>query len=465
MYNYQKWTAGKSSSKLSFKCVIYSFVIADSSNTKMAVKHKVVDCVDQKGADRLSMLLRILENINSENGMQGREGALYCERIVASLGTLVIPQDMEDYMKFMKDIETIQGLLANMCSSNEERIFTTLKAFYNDISNPNKQVQPTVCIVLQLIKSTFIPTAVKWILHSGYSEQNHEQALTTLCNFLTRWTVTPNLGTLVYYFMEGLEAEQHYDILVEVTLRHIEQLFRLLILPDQRRNVGRVVEYMLIKNQQSPEAFHKIIPYVGTVLTSLSKENSASSQQYLQMIVNLCVALMEHFPGFPRYYDSLKRSLEPFNHWRNYTLSLNCKSWSDDAEVLSSAFINKGKVGLNNLGNTCYMNSVLQALFMTKVFRNELLLSGKDAVPLLSKLQVLFALLQHSKRPALSPADILTLARPPGFQPGHQHDSSEFLGYLLDVLHEQERTIYQGEQATASAAGKVWFLCLLFVLR
>jgi ubiquitin carboxyl-terminal hydrolase 35/38 len=92
------------------------------------------------------------------------------------------------------------------------------------------------------------------------------------------------------------------------------------------------------------------------------------------------------------------------------------------------------------LGNTCYMNSVLQALFMTKPFRNEILLYDKDMTPLLSKLQTLFALLQHSKRYSMSPNDILNLARPPGFLPGHQHDSSEFLGYLLDVLHEQEKT-------------------------
>lgn len=416
----------------------------------MAVKHKVVDCVDTKPDCRLTVLLRALQSINSQHGLQGIEVGKVCENIVSSLGTLPLPTDAEEYLKFMANINSVQEILANTCCSNEELILITLKAFYNDISNPNKQVQPTMAVVLQLIEAEFIPTAVKWILHSGYSEQNLEQALMTLCSWLSKWTMTPNLGVLVLHFMQGLETEQHYDILVEVTLSHVEQLFKLLILQQHRKNVGPVIQHMLSKVQHSPDAFHKIIPHVGTVVKYLEKEGTESSLVYLQTIVNLCMALMEHFPGYPGLYEPLKRVLEPYNPAVNYSETLKCRSWTDGMHSVINVYCNKGKVGLNNLGNTCYMNSVLQALFMTKLFRNDLLISNNDAVPLLSKLQVLFALLQHSRRPALSPADILTLARPPGFQPGHQHDSSEFLGYLLDVLHEQERTVGQTVQTTVT---------------
>lgn len=96
------------------------------------------------------------------------------------------------------------------------------------------QVQPTMSVVLQLISVDFIPKAVKWILHSGYSEQNLEQALMTLCDWLSHWTLTPNLGVLVLCFMEGLESERHYDILVEVTMAYVERLFKLTILPEHR---------------------------------------------------------------------------------------------------------------------------------------------------------------------------------------------------------------------------------------
>lgn len=419
----------------------------------MAVKHKMVDCVEAKANDRLTILLRALQSINFEQGLQFNEVAKACEKIVSSLGTLPLPTDMQEYLKFMSDMNSVQKFLANTCCSNEKLIFTTLKAFYNDISNPEKEVQPTMAVILQLIHSDSIPNAVKWILDSGYTEQSLEQALMTLCKWLTRWTLTPNLGILVFHFVKGLEAERHYEILVEVTLSYIEQLFQLLILPEHRKNVGPVVQYMLSKNQHSPESFHKVIPHVGKVLTSLSRENPESSNLYLETIVNLCMALMEHFPGYPHLYDPLRQSLEPFNPAKNYSETLNCKSWSDGIHSVITLCSSTSKVGLNNLGNTCYMNSVLQALFMTKLFRNDLLLSNKDAVPLLSKLQVLFALLQYSKRSALSPSDILALARPPGFQPGQQHDSSEFLGYLLDILHEQEWIVcsseHSGEGATS----------------
>jgi ubiquitin carboxyl-terminal hydrolase 35/38 len=60
-------------------------------------------------------------------------------------------------------------------------------------------------------------------------------------------------------------------------------------------------------------------------------------------------------------------------------------------------------------------------------FCSAVLDSDVQSQPLLSKLQALFALLLHSRRQSISPAKLLAVAKPPGFQPGYQQDSSEFL--------------------------------------
>lgn len=57
---------------------------------------------------------------------------------------------------------------------------------------------------------------------------------------------------------------------------------------------------------------------------------------------------------------------------------------------------------------------------------------------LLLKVQQQIALMHHSMRYELTPTRVLKATRPPGFTPGLQQDSSEFLGYLLDLLHEHE---------------------------
>lgn len=60
-------------------------------------------------------------------------------------------------------------------------------------------------------------------------------------------------------------------------------------------------------------------------------------------------------------------------------------------------------------------------------------------------IQQLISLLLYSIRPELVPHDVL-MNRPPNFRNGHQQDSFEYLGFLLDHLHEEDKNHLTNER-------------------
>lgn len=88
----------------------------------------------------------------------------------------------------------------------------------------------------------------------------------------------------------------------------------------------------------------------------------------------------------------------------------------------------KHQKGLKNLRNTCYINSALQALFMTKEFSRELLMTNELNTEDV-QIQKIFALLLGSERKRLNFRFAIDSIRP-------QKDATKYMIYLLAKLPE-----------------------------
>ncbi|KPV75370.1 uncharacterized protein RHOBADRAFT_36223 [Rhodotorula graminis WP1] len=108
-----------------------------------------------------------------------------------------------------------------------------------------------------------------------------------------------------------------------------------------------------------------------------------------------------------------------------------------------------GISGLKNLGNTCYMNSTIQCLsaavpfaryFTGGTYRkdinvyNPLGTKGALANAVAELIRALWAQQYHFLSPVTFRENICRVA--PQFRGSEQHDAQEFLGFLLDGLHE-----------------------------
>ncbi|RWS06600.1 ubiquitin specific protease 2-like protein [Dinothrombium tinctorium] len=93
--------------------------------------------------------------------------------------------------------------------------------------------------------------------------------------------------------------------------------------------------------------------------------------------------------------------------------------------------------GLTNLGNTCYMNSVLQALYATQVFRNYVIKNQRYS--LMSALSNLFQEMDAPENTTLAPSVFRShfTRYQPKFRGYDQQDAQEFLRYLITGLHEE----------------------------
>uniref|UniRef100_A0A146X4K3 Ubiquitin carboxyl-terminal hydrolase 38 n=1 Tax=Fundulus heteroclitus TaxID=8078 RepID=A0A146X4K3_FUNHE len=388
-----------------------------------------------------------------------KSGVLFCQQLVRTISCFqCFASEERELREYVGQVTKVGTLLQNIWKAEPATLLPSLQEVFAIISSTDPSFDPSIALasLVQHIPVQMITVLIK----SLTTDQNVRDASMTkaLCRMIDwlSWPLAQHVDTWVIALLKGLAAVQKFTILIDVTLLKIELVFSRLWYPIVRQGALAVLSHMLLSFQHSPEAFHLVVPHVVPLVHSLKTDGLPTSQAFLLQFTELIHCMMYQYSGFPDLYDHILEAIKdlPKPSEEKIKLVLNQSAWTSQSNSFASGLLRPagksetGRTGLVNLGNTCYMNSIIQTLFMATDFRRHVLslhLNGSNT--LMKKLQLLFAFLAHTQRAAYAPRNFLEASRPPWFNVGSQQDCSEYLRFLLERLHEEEKTLHVLESA------------------
>ncbi|KAM6940049.1 ubiquitin carboxyl-terminal hydrolase 38 [Xenentodon cancila] len=396
-----------------------------------------------------------------------KSGILFCQQLVRTISYFNCCATREQELReYVHQVTKVCTLLQNIWKADQATLLPSLQEVFAIISSTDPSFDPSIALanLVQHIPIQMITVLIKSLTtDQNVKDANMTKALCRMIDWLS-WPLAQHVDTWVIALLKGLAAVQKFTILIDVTLLKIELVFSRLRYPIVREGALAVLSHMLLSFQHSPEAFHLVVPHVVPLVQSLRADGLPTSKVFLLQFTELIHCMMYQYSGFPDLYDHIVEAIKdlPKPAEEKIKLVLNQSAWTSQSNSFASGLLKQtgksetGKTGLINLGNTCYMNSIIQTLFMATDFRRHVLslhLNGSNT--LMKKLQLLFAFLAHTQRAAYAPRNFLEASRPPWFNAGSQQDCSEYLRFILDRLHEEEKTIQILDLASPKDATKV----------
>ncbi|XP_035954731.1 ubiquitin carboxyl-terminal hydrolase 38 isoform X2 [Halichoerus grypus] len=350
---------------------------------------------------------------------KGKLSITFCQQLVRTIGHFQCVSTQEKELReYVSQVTKVSNLLQNIWKAEPSTLLPSLQEVFASISSTDTSFEPSVALasLVQHIPLQMITVLIRSLTTDpNVKDASMTQALCRMIDWLS-WPLAQHVDTWVIALLKGLAAVQKFTILIDVTLLKIEL----------------------------------IIPYIVNLVHSFKSDGLPSSTAFLVQLTELIHCMMYHYSGFPDLYEPILEAIKDFPKpsEEKIKLILNQSAWTSQSNSLASCLSRlsgkseTGKTGLINLGNTCYMNSIIQALFMATDFRRQVLsLNLNGCNSLMKKLQHLFAFLAHTQREAYAPRVFFEASRPPWFTPRSQQDCSEYLRFLLDRLHEEEKIL------------------------
>ena len=353
---------------------------------------------------------------------------------VIQLGNVVV-QLHSSHPPQCKCTTKLNELLTHVWAINPEPSLFTLQMLYSLLSDPDISCPPAcLSTVLEVFSANILSQTVKTFL-----DEPQERLLLVLTR-LFGWLEdrpSPELAGHMINLLEVLGKSRAW-IVLQVSKIWLVRLVELATHGNMscRDQIVMMVLLMLYGDQHSPAAFLCLAPHLPIVLELLATE---SKWQCRDLGLEAAQYFTDMFPGVVAG-SQLEIVLQEENLpqlTEDKRQQIVGMTWNYPGKIVLDRMPGQ-VVGLVNLGDTCYMNSVLQSLYSTNMFLSQVAATRTcQAQPVLLSLQRVFRCLKLCRRSFASPWQFLSVSRPPWFDPGEQQDCSEFLNYLLHTLEEE----------------------------
>ncbi|KAF9353512.1 Ubiquitin carboxyl-terminal hydrolase 35 [Mortierella sp. NVP85] len=340
-------------------------------------------------------------------------------------------------------------LLQERWRNGRDDVIMTMPHLFLNLSDDSRECPVGIGYLLQAVPAHYTSVIDPFI-------QNMDASALWRLKFplqrLIDWLVTIDLpGVWIEAIMASLASRGEFEILRKLADQNAYKIARQLPFKERRNDAIQVLRFMLLGYHHSPILFHNIAQGLLPLLVSCrkSKEDIAFAAE----VCNLAQTLVIHFgdaDGIGTKVQKARVFLDlPVVQRADAVRTMQESAWKRSLHIqkTSAGFHRKptfvqplGKVGLVNMGNSCFMNSALRALFCTTDFKeailNDTLKVDKSKV-ITTQLRETFNGLSTPRLAIFTPSPLYR-ALPDWLNDGRQQDAAEFIKILFSRIEDED---------------------------